>query len=134
MPIVAPASGTDGAFTNVFSDGGMAQITQPAIPTAIVTSLLAAGVWNSGLIFNDGFRFLTVAVTMTQAGTLAINQFIDAAGLIARVPISTPVVAGTPLIVDVSDLKPFMTFTLVLTNTSVATATVSGFGILLSAG
>jgi hypothetical protein len=38
------------------------------------------------------------------------------------------------LLIDVSDLKPFLAFTLVLTNTSVSTATVSGFAVLLSAG
>jgi hypothetical protein len=134
MTLIAPASGVDGAFNTTFAQAGMAQITASNIPVPIVTSLLASGVWSSGLILNDGFRYLSVGVTMSQAGTLVVNQFIDTAGLVARTPISNTVVASTPLLIDVSDLKPFLAFTLVLTNTSVSTATVSGFAVLLSAG
>lgn len=135
MPILAPASGTDGAFTNVYSDGGMAQVTQPVLPTPIVTSIPATiGTWNSGTIVSDGFRFVTVALTMSQAGTVVITQYIDMASTISRPPLSTAIVAATALIVDISDLKPFVGFSIQINNTGASPGLVTGFAVLLSAG
>lgn len=135
MPIVAPASGTDGAFTNVTSAAGVAQITSPVIPNPIVASIPAtSGTWNSGVIVGDGFRYLTVAVTMSQAGSLVITEYLDLASTIARPALSTPIVAATPLIVDIADLKPFVGFSIQINNTGASPGAVTSFAVLMSAG
>lgn len=134
MPIVAPDSESDGGYTQTYSQAGMAQVNQPTIPVAMPASIAASGNWNSGLIFSDGYRYLTVTATSSQAGALVIQQYVDMAGTIPRVVSSTALVAATPLIVDIADLKPFMSFTVQINNTGGSGAAVTGFQVLLAGG
>jgi hypothetical protein len=146
MPLVAPDSESDGGFTNTLSPGGMAQINAPVIPVPIPTSIAASATWNSGLIFSDGYRYLTVAVTASQTGSLVITQFVDMAGTIARPAITNPIVAATPLIIDIPGTLtpntattapaypyPFMSFTVQIIN-STTISNISAFQVLLSGG
>lgn len=142
MPIVAPDSESDGGYTSTISSGGMAQINAPEIPVPIPASIAASATWNSGLIFSDGYRYLTVAVTLSVGASLVITQFVDMAGTIARLPpITTAIVAATPLIVDIPGATagvinypyPFMSFTIQIVN-GAAIAAVTGFQVLLSGG
>jgi hypothetical protein len=146
MPIVAPDSESDGGFTTTFSLGGMAQINVPEIPnigTLGATLAASTGTWNSGLIFSDGYRYLTVAATLSQGGTILITQYVDMAGTIARPPGSAIAMTGaTPLIVDIPGATagvinypyPFMSFTILISNTTASTALISAFQVLLSGG
>jgi hypothetical protein len=140
MPIVTPSSDASGAFEVLHSPAGMAQVLYPpaGFPVPLPTTIAAGSNWNSGLIFAEGYRYITVTLTSTQAGSLVIQEYCDLAGTIARsasgTPFTTPIVAATPLIVDVSDLKPFVTFTVQVSNTSGSTATLSGFQLILGAG
>lgn len=141
MPIVTPASDATGGFEQLQSQAGMGQVLYPpaAFPIPLPQTIAAtSGVWNSGLMFNDGYRFITVALTSSQAGALVITQYLDLAGTIARpvagVPWTTPIVAATPLIVDISDLKPFVSFTISISNTGGSAATVSALQVILSGG
>jgi len=146
MPIVAPDSESDGGYTSTISSGGMAQINAPEIPVPIPASIAASATWNSGLIFSDGYRYLTVAVTLSVGASLVITQFVDMAGTIARPPITNTIVAATPLIVDIPGTLtpgsattapaypyPFMSFTIQIVN-GAAIAAVTGFQVLLSGG
>lgn len=134
MPLISPASGVDGAFQQPFSQGGVSQVIQPAIPVPVPSSIAAGGNWNSGLIFADGFRYLSIGVTSSQPGTIVIQQYLDMSGSVARTPISTALVAATPLIVDVADLKPFVTFTLAITIPGGTPGAITGFAVLMGAG
>lgn len=135
MPIVAPDSESDGGFAQTYSQAGMAQVNSPIIPNPLMTTIAAtSGVWNSGLIYSDGYRYLTVALTSSQAGSLVITQYVDTLGLIPRTAVTTAIVGATPLIVDIADLKPFQTFTVSISNTGGSAATVTNLYILLSAG
>lgn len=114
----------------------MGQVLYPpaVFPIPFTSTIAASGSWSSGLMFNDGYRYLTVALTMTTAGTLNIQQYLDLAGTIPRGAVNTsPIVAATALIVDIADMKPFVTFTIQILNSGGA-ATVSSFQVILSAG
>jgi hypothetical protein len=63
-----------------------------------------------------------------------VQQFIDMAGAFARTPISNTIVAATAMVVDIADLKPFVTFTIQINNTGGSTGTLSAFAVLLGAG
>lgn len=135
MPIVAPASEANGGFVQTLSQGGMAQINQANIPNPAPASIAASSSWDSGLIRSDGWRYLSVGVTMSTAGSLVITRYVDVAGAIARPASTTSIVAATPLLVDIgSDLKPFQAFRVVVNNTALTAGAVSGFTLLMSAG
>lgn len=114
----------------------MGQVLYPPaqFPVPLPPSIGAGGNWLSGLLFNDGYRYITVGVTSSQAGALVIQQYLDFAGTMARTVSSTAILAATPLIVDISDLKPFVSFTVQITNTSGSAATVSKLQVILSGG
>jgi hypothetical protein len=124
------------------SQAGFGQILYPPAPfPVLLPTTIGAGLnWNSGLLFNDGYRNMTVGVLMTQAGTLAIQQYIDLAGTMARPVNSTAIVASTLLIVDIPTTAatipppPFASFTIQITNSSGVTATLTNFQAILSAG
>lgn len=136
MPIVTPASDASGAYEQLQSAAGMGQILYPPayFPTAIPPTIAGGANWLSGLIFNDGYRYITLALTSTQAGAANIQQYVNLAGTIARPVSTTAIVANTPLIVDISDLKPFTSMTVQITNTSGSAATITGFQLILSGG
>ena len=91
-------------------------------------------------MFNDGYRILTVAIVMTQAGTVVITPYVDLAGTIARPAISGTIVANTALIVDIpatpytETMPPFCSFTLQINNTGGSIATITSFQVILSGG
>jgi len=127
----------------------MGQVLYPPapFPVPLPTTLAAStGTWTSGLLFNDGYRILTIGVLMTQAGTLAVTPYIDLAGTMARVVTNSPftIAANTLLIVDLPPapvaatpgnfFPPFCSFTITINNTALVTATITSFQVLLSAG
>ena len=136
MPIIVPASDGAGAFEMLYSQAGMAQVLYPpnAFPVPLPATIAGGANWLSGLIFSEGYRYITLAVTSTQAGAANIQTYLNLAGTIARVVSTTPIVANTALIVDISDLKPFVTLTVQITNTSGSPATVTGLQLILAAG
>jgi hypothetical protein len=135
MPLIAPPSGSAGAFETAISQAGFAQVLFPPapFPTPLPTTIAGSSNWNSSLMFNDGFRNLTVGVQMNQAGFMVIQQYLDMAGTIPRVVSSTAIVSGTLLIVDLANQAPFTSFTLQITNSG-ALATIAAFQVILSAG
>src|SRR4051812_29865065 len=136
MPIIIPASDGSGAYEQLTSQAGMGQVLYPTnpFPIPLPTTLTASQVWSSGLIFSEGYRYVTFGVTSTQTGSSVLTTYLDLAGTIARPATTTAIVANTALIVDLADLKPFVTLTLSLSNTSGSTATLSGFQLILAAG
>ncbi len=136
MPILTPASDGSGAFEPLQSQCGMGQVLYPPnpFPTPLPTTIAGGTNWLSGLLLGDGYRYITVTLTSTQAGACVIQQYLDQAGTLPRPVSTTPIVANTQLIVDISDLKPFVTFTVQFTNTSGSTATLTGVQLILSGG
>jgi hypothetical protein len=114
----------------------MGQVLYPPnpFPVPLPTTLAGGATWLSGIILGDGYRYITMALTSTQAGTCTIQEYLDIAGSIARVVSTTSIVANTPLIVDISDLKPFVTLTVSISNSSGSVATLSNVQLILAAG
>jgi hypothetical protein len=135
MTLVTTAS-DPAAFQELISQAGFGQVIYPpnTFPTPLPLTVAGGSNWLSNLIVADGYRNVTVGVTSTQAGALVIQMYLDIAGTIARAPVSTPLVAATPLIVDLANQAPFLSMTLQITNTSGSPATISGFQLILSAG
>ena len=134
MPFATHSNQSSGGFEQPFSQAGMIQVISPEMPNAIPTTLAASSTWSSGLIYNDGYRYLTVAVTSSQAGSILVNQYLDTAGTIARPTNTTTLTASTGVIVDITDLKPFGTYTISVVNSSTLASTLSGFACIMSAG
>ena len=132
MPTLDARSGTgsDAAFEFV-AQAGMGQ-SVPAI--AFPATIAANGSWTSALLATDGLRYISVGLTLSQAGSLTIARYIDAAGVVARAPITGSLVANTPLVLDAADLLPCAAFTVQVSNAAGVIATVSNPAILLAAG
>lgn len=146
MPFAAPASDASGAFEQFVSMAGWGQILYPpaGFPNPLPATIAASGAWNSGLIYSDGFRILTVAVQSTQAGSCVIQPYIDLAGTIPRPAITTSLTANTLAIIDLPPaptstspgpyMAPWASFTVNITNTGGSLATLTAFQLILSAG
>lgn len=134
MPLASHSNQTAGGFEQPYSQAGMMQVISPEMPTPIPTTLAASSTWSSGLIFSDGYRYLTVGATSSQAATLTVQQYLDTAGTIPRTAITATMSANTAAILDISDLKPFVTYTVSVINGSSLASTLSSFALIMSAG
>lgn len=106
----------------------------PVLPVALPASIAAAASWQSGIINGDGFPKIVCGVTLSQAGTLSIQRYIDQAGLVpVGVPTSVTLVAGTSNAVTITDGIPFGSFQVTIANTGGAAATPSAFALLVNA-
>jgi len=83
----------------------------------------------------DGFKFITVTATSSQAGAINVQLYVDAAGTIKQGAVQTvALVAATPNILNVNGaLTPFQSFTVQITNTGGSPATITGYALLLTA-
>lgn len=114
----------------------MGQVLYPPAAFAIPLppTIAGSGNWSSGLMFNDGYRYVTIALTSSQAGLLTLQTYLDLAGTIPRPQTPTAIVAATLLILDLADLKPFVSYTITVSNSSGTPAVVSVLQVVLSAG
>jgi len=145
MPLVG--SQATGQYWEPVSQGPVAQVdllsgpganpnlvgvTLPTTGTIPATS----GTWVSGVIASDGFKSISVGATSNQSGgTITIQRYLDRAGLI---PVGAPIasgafVAATPQFVSVNDGVAFQSFKITIANTAGSAATITNFGLLLSA-
>lgn len=100
--------------------------------TGIPGTLGAGANWNSGVLpapIKGGS--ILAACKLTQAGTITIQRYADAA---ATIPIGTlassTLVASTANSVNINDGLPCFYFVVIITNTSGSTGTLSGVSIL----
>jgi hypothetical protein len=99
------------------------------VPATILTTVT----WTSPVIYADGFKSIAAAVTLTQAGTIQVLPFIDAAGTIPQTaPVATVLAANVSNVNNMTSGLPFQSFQVAIHNTSGSTATVSGFACLLN--
>lgn len=106
----------------------------PAPPVPPPVSLAAGANWNSGAIPSLGYKALAVGATLSQAGTIQIQRYLNAAGTIALGnPVPSPaqaMTANTPATIWVNDGQPSASWSVVITNTSGSTATLGNVAIL----
>jgi hypothetical protein len=90
------------------------------------------GGFQSGVIPSDGFKTFAVGITSSEPGALNVQRFLDAAGTIAQGTVSTaPLTAGQAAVLNITDGLISRSFTLQVTNTGGAAATVTKFALLL---
>jgi hypothetical protein len=103
--------------------------------TAIPTTIAESASFTTSLLAADGFKAITAGCTLTTAGTIAVQRFVDANGLIPQgAATSKALTANVAASVSVNDGNPFQTYTVTITNGSgSAAATLSSFTLLLNA-
>ena len=108
--------------------------SQPVVPTPPTpppATIAGGGSYQSGIIVSNGFRGIAAAATLTQAGTISIQRYIDVAGTILIGAASTQALsANTAGWVAVNDGLPCASFQVTVTNSSGSTGTLSNFAIL----
>lgn len=134
MPFATHSNQSSGGFEQPFSQAGFLQVVAPELPNPAPTTIGAGATWDSGVIYSDGYRYLTCGVNLTQAGSVIFTQYIDTGATMARTTLATSLTANTLAIADVSDLKPFVCYRVQVINSGVSAATLSSFGLLMSAG
>lgn len=117
--------------------GPVAQFA-PAVPTipTLDVSGGAAPSFTSPLYKSGGFKALSVGATLTRAGTLVVNRYVDEAGLVLLDSASVNLTANTAGSNSINDGKSFGSFQFVLANTDATgghTAVASNVAIMQSA-
>lgn len=106
----------------------------PTPPTPAPATIAGGGNWNSGIIPANGARSVAVSAELSQAGTLTLQRYIDAAGTIAIgaaiVQALSANVVGT---VAANDGLPFSSFSVVVANSSGSVGNLTNVYILTSA-
>jgi hypothetical protein len=104
-----------------------ASVVGPFPPASIPTSGFL-----SDVIPSDGFKAFAVAITSSEAGALNLQRFLDEDGTIAQGAVQTvALTAGQPAVLNITDGLISRSFTLGVTNTGGAAATVTGFALIL---
>lgn len=134
MPVGTHSNENEGSYQQSMSIAGYMQLDTLALtlPTPQPATIAGGGNWNTGLIFSDGYRNISVGVTLSQAGSLVITRYIDRAGTVAQAASTTSIVASTALIVNLTDGLPYISYSVQVNNSSGSTGTLSGFAILMS--
>jgi hypothetical protein len=105
-----------------------------AADIGLSTSIAASGSNLSNLIVSNGYGAFAVGVTSSQAGTLTIQRYLDAQGTIVQgAALTATLTAATAAIVNATDGVPFGSFTVSVSNTGTAAATLTNTGVLLQA-
>jgi hypothetical protein len=128
------------AFFTIAGQGPVAQtsIVQD-LPPLLPTTIVAAGNFTTGIVVSDGYKVITASVISTQAGALVIQRYLDRAGTIPIAAISSTIAGGAALVFAnvpqqaTPDNLPFASFSITVTNTSGATATLTSFYVLMQA-
>lgn len=106
----------------------------PTPPTPAPATIAAAGTWVSGVIPSDGYKALAVGATLSQAGSISIQRYLDVAGLIpVGAPITAALVASTPNAATVNDGVAYAAFQITITNSGGSTGNLTNVGILQAA-
>lgn len=97
-------------------------------------TIAAAGTYDSGILCADGFKAMAAGVKSTQAGTMAIQRYLDAAGNVPQgAPVSIALSANTQTVLNITDNLPFAYYRLTISNPGGSVATISNFALLLNA-
>jgi hypothetical protein len=124
---------SDIGLTNLAVDIGP---TIQAIPTSaqigLASTIPGTSNINSNVIQVNGFKAFSFSVTSTQAGTLTIKRYLDAAGTIPHgTDVTASLSANTLSVVTSNDGKPFQSIKINVSNSSGSTATLSTVMLLL---
>ena len=110
------------------------QLSQAFIPnpaTAPPATVAGGGNWQSGILNCAGLQALAASCTLSQAGSIVIQRYIDPAGTIAiGTAISQVLTANTAAWVSVNDGLPAASWQVTISNTSGSTGNLTGVAFL----
>ena len=116
----------------VLDVGSAAQILLTPAAIGLGTSIAASGSNLSGIISTNGYKAFAFGVTSSQAGTVSIQRYLDAAATIPQgAPLTTSLTAATPAVVNATDGVPFQSAIVTVTNSGTVAATLTNTGLLL---
>lgn len=115
---------------------GPVLLTAPVFATMPTDAPIAAGgSWTSGLLPGDGFKMISVGCKSTQPGQISIQRYID--NQLGQTPqgpaLTVALTANNPITLNVTDGLPYGCFTIAISNSGAAAATISNFAALLAA-
>lgn len=126
MTTVATQSQTGGEVAQTL------QFVASAALQNLPSSVAASGSVSGNLIQTNGYKVIAAAITSTQAGTLQVQRYLDAAGTIAQgAALSVTLSAATPAVLNSNDGVPFQSLKVTVTNSSASAATLSGAYLML---
>jgi hypothetical protein len=132
MPL-AVHSDDSGGYEQPKSLAGAMQITTPNLPVPVPLQIADGATYDSGIVFSDGYKAVSVAVTADHAGSLKVIRYIDLAGSIVQATSTTSIVANTALVVNVFDNLPFVTYRIQIVNGAGAVSNIASFAALMNA-
>jgi hypothetical protein len=118
-------------MTTLFAQNAQAAIPTP--PTAAPATIAASGNYNTGIMSAAGFKSLAAACTLSQAGTIVIQRYLDPLGTIAvGAPVSATLVAATANYVTVNDGVCAASWQVTINNTGGSTGNLTNTAFLAS--
>lgn len=112
--------------------GSAAQILLTPAAMGLSTSIAASGSVASGVIQTNGYKAFAFATTSSQAGTVSIQRYLDAAATIPQgAPLTATLTAATAAVVNATDGVPFQSAIVTVTNSGTVAATLTNTGLLL---
>jgi hypothetical protein len=133
MPLVSNELGS--IYYEPVSTGPDALLDLAAFGPFPPTTIPEGGSFTSGILPGDGFKTFAIALTSSQAGSISVQRFLDAAGTIPVAAVNTQALtaaASPPNVLTITDGLPYLTFKVTITNTGGAAATVTNFAFIMS--
>lgn len=131
-----PKVSTPGEYINPASIGPRLEfipVPTPVFPPSLAVNGGAGDHWTSDPILADGFFNIIIGVTLSRAGTLTVQRYIDDAAQVKSGALDTvTLVAATPNFLKINDDVPFGSYVITITNTDATgghTAVISNFAI-----
>ncbi len=101
---------------------------------AAPTTINASSNWTSAVLYADGHKAIAVSATLSQAGSINVQRYLDVAGTVTQGPALTlALTAGTAGTLNILDGAPFQSFTVQIANSGASVANLTKFGLLLNA-
>ena len=102
----------------------------------LITTIPSGNKATSMAIKSCGYKVIALGLTSTQNATLEVQRYLDENGTIVQdegIPFTRDIVAGQPCNFNITDEKPFGSFTIKITNTSSSIAIINPFLLVLQA-
>ena len=131
MPLITassdfhPVSGQGSYAKYNFSSSELAALAAAVPPLGSLTT---------GLLVASGYKNLAVGVKSTQAGQISVQRYIDEAGQVPQgAAVTGAILANTQTTLNISDGAIFGSFTVSISNTGAASATLSNLAVAIQA-
>ncbi|MGB9154222.1 MAG: hypothetical protein WCD70_14170 [Alphaproteobacteria bacterium] len=129
---------TDTSYNPNFAPYVKWAVPQAPVPASVHNlpgTIPASGNVQSSLILTEGFSLISVGITTSQAGTLSVQRYLDAGGVVVQGAASSVALsAGIAANLNIMDGKPFASFIITITNSAGSVSTISNLAVLAQVG